>query len=171
MTSVKLRNIKNLRRKHDIVLIIIWNFHRIVSSLRAARKNLTIHCALSSIFVNHESFMMLSSNSWRSWLSHETKNTCFNSSNASSSLYKALIIEHVSMTNVFILQNWFWRISLMWFNSQWACVFAFIVFVTSTSTLKWNSSSFDVAVFDTCTHRFMTFFFRILVDSSLKKFR
>lgn len=171
MTSIELRNIKHLQWKHKIVLIIIWNFHKIVSFLRAARKNLIIHCALSSIFVNHERFMMSSSNSWRSWLSHKMKNTCFNSSNASSSLHKARIVKHVSMTNVFILQNWFWRVSSMWFNSQWACVFAFMISVTLTSILKWNSSSFDVAVFNMCIHKFMTFFFCILVDSLLKKFR
>lgn len=171
MMSVELRNIKHLQQKHEIILIIIWNFHKIVSSLRAARKNLTIHCAFSNIFVNYESFMMSSSNSWKLWLSHEMKNTCFNSSNASSSLHKAYIIEHVLMTNVFILQNWLWRVSLMWFNSQWVYVFAFMISVTLTLILKWNSSSFDVAVFDTCTHKFMTLFFCILVDSLLKKFR
>ena len=122
-------------QKNKFILIIIWNFHRIVNSLRAVRKNLTIHWTFSKIFTNHESFKISSSNSCNSWLSHETKKMCFNSSKASSSLHKVFIVEHVSMTNVFILQNWLCNMSTMWLKNQRACVFAFMIFTTSVMIL------------------------------------
>ncbi len=148
-----------------------WNFHNMINFLFDSRKLITISCAFYMIVAKNENFMISFNNSCKSWLSQETKNTCFIWENFAISAHKPFIVKQVFVIIQLILHGWLLIVFIQSFITHSAWTAALIFSATSIIAFKWKSLSFEVADEGTWQHRLITLSFRMLTVSSVKKLR
>ncbi len=117
---------------------LIWKSHRMISFLFDPRKLVTISWTFCMTSAKNENLMMSLNNSCSSWLSQNTKKTCFMSENFEISAHIAFMMKHVSMTIQLILHVSWLIVSLQSFINHSAWTTALIFSATSIVAFKWN---------------------------------
>jgi hypothetical protein len=117
----------------------------------------------------NENFMISLNNNCKSWLSHETKKTCFISEYLKISAHMNFMMKHVFVIIQLILHSSLLMTFLQSFITHSIWTIALIFSTISIVAFKWNFLSFEVIVDETWQQRLMTRSFRMLIVSSVKK--